>query len=256
MFRIAWAILRPQLEETIRLRRDKIFRIARSSCISSRKQAILGFARSLAMSNEAKLLLLHDELLELPDVSNIINADGLHETVSEGDMQIVKTCALDFGTKRFQEEADLCGAAMLLAFAECGLISSDERVSDCDQDKTSRSFSKADSNVLEHCCALFKYTNMPYRPQTTFSVLLSDHQPWGSGHLVAKCTPDARAILIAKQLAKDLDVLHLTTSDLDLLKDCFVCARCDPIFRKKLDWGGLVRCSCSQVVDMLIKPCP
>lgn len=204
--------------------------------------------------SEVSLLLLHAGLLKLPDVSNILNADGLHGTISEKDKQIIKTSALDLGTKRFQEEVELCEAAMRVAFAECGLLLSDEMASDCNQDKPSTSCSVP--NILVHCCAIFKYTNRTYKPHATFSVLVSDHQPWGSGHLLEKCAPDAQAVLIAKQLAEDLNVIHLTTSDLNSLKDSFVCARCDPIFREKLDWETLVRRTCFQVFAMLIRPCP
>lgn len=238
---IAWATIRPQLEETIRLRRDKTFRVSRSLCLLSREGKIINFAQSIVKSHEAKLLLLHAELLKLPDVSNILNADGLHGSISEKDAQIIKASVLDLGTKRFQEEAELCGNAMMVAFAECGLLPSNETTNDCNQDKSLQNCSMSVSNILEHCCALFKYTDRTYRPYTTFSVLVSDHQPLGSGHLLAECTPDVQAVLIAKKLAEDLNAMHLTTSDLNLLKDCFVCARCDPIFLKKLDWESLVR---------------
>lgn len=253
---LAWATLRPQLEETIRLRKDKMFRIARSQCLSSRRVEVQDFAKSMVKSNEVKLFLLYAELLRLPDVSNIINADGLHNSINEKDMQIIKTSALDLGTRRFQEEGDLCGAAMMVAFAECGLLPSDEMTSNCDQDESSRSASISVSNILEHCCAIFKYANRTYRPQTTFSSLISDLQHWGSGYLLEQCTPDTQTILITKKLAEDMDVIHSTTSELNLFKDGFVCARCDPIFRKRLDWVGLVRCTCSHIITILANPFP
>lgn len=52
--------------------------------------------------------------------------------------------------------------------------------------------------------------------------------------------PSSLAILITKRLAEDLDVVNSTLSELDLLGEAFICARCDPIFRKKLNWQHLV----------------
>lgn len=128
--------MRPQLEETIRLRREK----TRRECANSRRRAILDIARSMVRSNKVKLL-LYDELLELPVVAKIISADGFHKTISEGDIQTVKASVLDLGRKRLQGAADFCGVNMMAAFTECGLIPSDVMTSDCDRDKPSRSSS-------------------------------------------------------------------------------------------------------------------
>lgn len=240
--------MRPQLEETIRLRREK----TRRECANSRRRAILDIARSMVRSNKVKLL-LYDELLELPVVAKNISADGFHKTISEGDIQTVKASVLDLGRKRLQGSADFCGVNMIAAFTECGLIPSDVMTSDCDRDKPSRSSSISAWDIVNHCCAQFKYKNWKYRPPSTFDELLLDHHPEGSGKLYERYSPDTQAILIAKRLAEVLGLLHLSSGELALFKDNFVCARCDPLFRKKMDWQGLVRRTYSQVkYEMLI----
>lgn len=250
VLRIEWAILRPQLEETIRLRREK----TRRECADSRRRTILDIARFMVRSKDFKLL-LYDELLELPAVSKIINADGIHKTISEGDIQKVKASVLDLGTKRLQEAADFCGVNMMAAFSDCGLLPSDVMISDCDRDKLSRSSSVSAWNIVNHCCAQFKYKNWGYRPPSTFSELILDHSPESSEKFYERYSPDKQAILIAKRLAEDLGVLHLSSGELALFNYSFVCARCDPLFRKKMDWQALVRCTCSQdKYEMLISP--
>lgn len=233
--------MRPQLEETIRLRRDK----TRRECPDSRRQVILSIARSMVRSKKVKLL-LYNELLELPVVSNIISVDGLHKTISDGDIQTVKASALDLGTKRLQEAADFFEVNMMTAFTECGLLPSDVMTSDCDQDNPSRSSSISAWNIVNHNYAQFKYKNCRYRPPSTFNELVLHHNPKSPEKLYENFSPGTQVILIAKRLAEDLGVLHLSSAELALFKDTFVCARCDPLFRKKMDWQALVRCTCSQ----------
>lgn len=246
---LAWAILRPQLEEIIRLRREKKFRIARQDCVTSRERAIQEFTLSVLKSNEVKLLLSFEELIQLPEVSKIINADGLDKTISEDDLQVVKTSAIELGTKRKLESVEMCGAAMAAAFVDCGLLPANAMTGDCGEDKPKKHPSISTSNVLEHSCALFTFKDSRFNPsRASFNDLVSLYQSMMMRRMVFEVyAPSLQAILIAKRLAEDLDVVNSTLSELDLLGEAFICARCDPIFRKKMNWQHLVCCGYTRV---------
>lgn len=252
---IDWAKVQPQLEDTIRLRREKKFRIARQECATSREWAIREFALSVLNSTEVKLLLSLEELLQSADILKIINADGLNTMLSEGNFQVVKTNVIELGTKGKQAEAELCGAAMAAAFVDCGI----RLTEDCGEDNPSNHSSISASNVLEHSCALFvlkgsinsralfEFKGLSYiAARASFNDLILSHQPMRV-RLSESYAPNSQAISIAKRLAEDLGVINLTLSELDSLKECFLCVRCNPICRTRMNWQHLVRHAYSRV---------
>lgn len=104
-----WDTLRPQLEEIIRLRRERIQLLSRRQCLSSRTSAIRNVAHSIL--EESKLLFSFSELMHHPVISKIVNANGLEKTISAGSLELIKSSVLESGSQTMKEETEVCGAA-------------------------------------------------------------------------------------------------------------------------------------------------
>lgn len=241
---VGWMKIRPQLEDLILLYREEKHQTARKRCFFSRLTAICEFA--LSVLHEFKLLWSRTELMQHPGVLNILNADGLETTISEGDLEIIKGIVLEHGSKRKQEQIELCGAAMVTAFAECGLPLPGAKAGESAEDKSSRQWPISASNILEHSCAFFekKVHNIgtfALGAIETFDRIASGLQPGDPQNLLDLYAPDTGTIVAAKNLAEGLNIAHLSLSELDLRGNTFVCARCDDS-RTIMNWRKLVRC--------------
>lgn len=242
---VGWRKIRPQLEDLILLYREEKHETARKHCFFSRLRAICEFA--LSVLHEFKLLWSRTELMQHPGVLNILNADGLETTISEGDLEIIKGIVLENGSMRKQEQIELCGAAMVTAFAECGLPLPGAKAGESAEDKSSRQWPISASNILEHSCAFFERKDDKIGffdalgPIETFDRIVSGLQPGDPQNLLDLYAPDTGTILAAKNLAEGLNIAHLSLSELDLRGNTFVCARCDDS-HMIMNWRELVRC--------------
>ncbi|KAH8115098.1 hypothetical protein DFH11DRAFT_1543794 [Phellopilus nigrolimitatus] len=71
-----WKNIRPQLEETIRLRRELRTRLEKERCIKERQRKLAEIAKSFADSEEGKMCcIIHSDLLKLPIAKQILDSD-------------------------------------------------------------------------------------------------------------------------------------------------------------------------------------
>lgn len=195
-----WDTLRPQSEETIRLRRERMQLLSRRQCLNSRTHSIL---------EESKLFLSFSELMHHLVISKIVNANGLEETTSAGVLELIKSTVLELGSQTMKEETEACGSAMATAFAKCGIILPLKH----------SSLSRAD--IFEHSCAFFENYQLPLqlRRVLAFDHLVSCNHIGSIKRLFELYAPDTNAISVSKTLAEGLNVVHLTLSELDLLEE-------------------------------------
>lgn len=114
----------PQLEETIRLRREKKVEIARDHLLQERDGQVKQVAKSFLMSDEGQSCLIpFMTLLQQPDVDRIVHADPLETRISQHDLQVIRQVMHGAGMDTMGQAIARCISSTLDALAELGFSS-------------------------------------------------------------------------------------------------------------------------------------
>lgn len=235
-----WNNIRPQLEETLRLRREKLRRLARAK----RERSVCSQALSVLKSEKGKLCILSfGELLELPLVKEFLEGDSLDATIGEDVSEVIERTIVDIGTRNKGKVEWQAASDLMAAFSGYDLLPSGAQ--------SPAEALPVDLSVLNHSCAFFRgrssYSDgfrsfsdisQEFVEDTKGTYVCADRHP--INYLSELDIPHRRAISVAKRLVEKLDVVNSTMEELQELGNAFICTRCDPLFRRKRSWSSLV----------------
>ena len=215
-----WDAIRPQLEETIRLRRQKRERErTRNACAAA--------AGLLAGLNGRNLLFTRAELIALPVVDEYIKATDMgrygHYLHNEAKQRILKG-AREAGTTIMRAVKEKSNSDMLQAMGQCGFALPGHEA---------RASPRYQHWVLDHCCSFFSYEGAggsgPFSKAIAYlqaNCVKSLNNASMDVMPVSGFNPDIQAIKIAKRLSELLKIDKLSMDQLLNSGDVFSCRRC------------------------------
>ncbi|KAH8113498.1 hypothetical protein DFH11DRAFT_1598996 [Phellopilus nigrolimitatus] len=229
-----WKSIQPQLETTIRLRREKRTQLALERRYKEREAELAPFYKNICDDWEIRVgrfsALTFNEFILLPGVRELIEKD--EGTVSITKNQWDKIEQMVYDAIRQQEcriEKD-CTAFIVSAWEEAGLKSLIERSSG------------ATDKIIYHASAFLSSVPRYGRALVTYKELVAARatpgctRTWPS-HL----PPNPRVTKYANELIRSLGMHDMTTMDkMEEMGAVFVCKCCDPIFHRKMTWKDLV----------------
>ncbi|THH00582.1 hypothetical protein EW145_g7058 [Phellinidium pouzarii] len=240
------------LEETIRLRRENIVRIAKERRISERQNKLIDFVWKFVSSDEGKTCcIIASDFLVLPSVQEVINNDEAGTDIPQKHFDSLKQKVLELSETRIQKIKVKVASSIMRTRLESGLqVISTNKSS---EDIIRGALNYVDSSVtLQHPTSFigkrfdFHFNHLftfPVMMKTLRSCSLRCFQLSHCGYIASmesfRGMPDQSALSIADALYASVDVAS-TLADMEALRDSFVCMRCSPSARKLLSWGELV----------------
>ena len=170
------------------------------------------------------------QLTELPFVADFLKSEDKGATLSEQEQQLLKDKVYELGGLNRREYVTNWEAGMLAAFSDCGLdpiTSIDGR-------------SEKPSNILEHACAFFRYSDEYKHKHLASATEMLDKitsftfrdyyrdvlaKPEGAPLIFEAC-PDVEALKAAKRLSDAIGMSMLSMSEMESFGKIFTCRRC------------------------------
>lgn len=240
---IEWNSIRPELEKTIELRREKKAYAERMKCLNKRKENISLLARSILQSSEgSRANLSFHELIRLPVIKEFIGAEG-HVTIISAEVAwYIRYAMLEIGGARTRALEEKCLSEMYNILSKLEILPSifdstsslrdPVRLLNCSYAIfTDGTCTRSFSGILEsmHNHTERSYINLAYREleaRALYENLLGDQ-------------PDERSITTAKELADMPKNEHPSIMSMELLRSSkFLCQRCS--LGRKYDWLEIV----------------
>ncbi|THH06455.1 hypothetical protein EW145_g4074 [Phellinidium pouzarii] len=239
-----WSNMRPHLEKTICLRREKNAR----NRIKERREKLIKHTETFLGSEKGQVFCMGVlEFLELPLSQEVIHSDEAWAASIQKHWDSLKHSILDFSKSRRQEFAKKAIDKLISARHESGLRDIFASVSSQDGIK------HGPIDILQHPTAFFKLERDigSYRLETFSDSMYT---------LKARCwnefrpgfTPEVNSYLNVGAYLTDRSVLSVTDAlcasvgvtstlyEMEALDIAFVCMRCCPSARYHLPWSGLV----------------
>ncbi|KAH8115088.1 hypothetical protein DFH11DRAFT_144926 [Phellopilus nigrolimitatus] len=239
-----WKNILPQLEETIRLRREKRERFAQT-IKERRRKKLHQLAEGIVWCKEGKACyIVPSEVFELPAAKEFIESDGTKTNIGVAQWLSIKQQMVEFSRVRQREIEEDCVSAIVTARRKAGLPAISTILIESSEDKREIRTGKSKSGgVLQHPTAFFGG-----RCLKQFTGILEDRHEhcrgefrWTRGNQWEPSQPTCNGILYADALYSELDLPSTTMNDMLALGESFVCLRCDPTFRKLMTWIDLVK---------------
>ncbi|KAH8115106.1 hypothetical protein DFH11DRAFT_146450 [Phellopilus nigrolimitatus] len=250
-----WRNIRPQLEETIRLRRELRIRLEREHRFKVRQRELVRIARDFIDSEDGKMCtIVPSELLELPGAKQVLDSEEpsfdipqVHQTTLKQQMvEMSKGRHLKFEEEGSSKVLSTRHAAGLKAFKSTTRNSLEDRPG------KARNDAGGNEDILQHPTTVFKRHEYGEACLAPFSELLEDIRD----HCLRKfdfypgtantrfqwtlCSPSHNGILYAEALYSAVALPFKTMDEMLALGESFICLRCDPINRKLMSWTCLV----------------
>ncbi|THH03238.1 hypothetical protein EW145_g6415 [Phellinidium pouzarii] len=239
-----WKNILPQLEETIRLRREKKALRAKELRIYDRRRNLQGLSHEFVSSDEGRTCcVVYTELVGMSVFQEVVNSDEAGKDISKKDWDLIKQKMLDMSENRTQKLADKAASSLMSTRREFGLpdifpdsLSEEGPVNNAIlQHPTSfienprtrtlelpLTFGASIDHLRKHCS--YYFTSNPR------------HAQWELGK-VARSTlsiADALYASIGAGVASTLD-------GMEALGKSFICMRCSSLTRRCLSWIELVQ---------------
>ncbi|THH03242.1 hypothetical protein EW145_g6411 [Phellinidium pouzarii] len=237
-----WANIRPQLEDTIRLRREKDAMILRNEHIKERQSRLDDLGEDFALSDEGKACCIsYLEFRKHPLYQEVAENDDTGTDPTPEQWKLLKQVMLDLSTvhrHKFTIEA----ASLITRVRKCaGLQGSFASNTSGDSVHGSQYGSVSDA-ILRHPTSFFEDPNSrKLNALCTFSDLLQKRREnYYSDHPIT-LKPTALLLSNANGVYNSLGSGVASTMDgMVALDESFICMRCSPLMRKRLSWTGLV----------------
>ncbi|KAH8115068.1 hypothetical protein DFH11DRAFT_143824 [Phellopilus nigrolimitatus] len=240
-----WKNILPQLEETIRLRREKKTRLEKEQLFKKRQQKLREIAETFVCSESGKTCYVAPaELFKQPLAKQFIESDGTGTDLCEAQWLSIKQQMVEFSKVRQREIEEEYASAIVIARRNAGLPAISTKLMESSEDKRETQTGKSKSDgVLQHPTAFFgsRYLKL-------FTSILEDRHDycwrefrWSRGNQWEHSQPACNGILYADALYSELDLPSTTMDDMLALEKSFVCLRCDPTFRELMTWTDLVK---------------
>ncbi|THG97667.1 hypothetical protein EW145_g7569, partial [Phellinidium pouzarii] len=256
-----WNNIRPHLEDTIRLRREKKARIAKGIRIQERREKLIRLAGTFLESEERQICCIGVfEFLELPLSQEVIHNDESWTVNLRKHWDCLKQNILDFSESRRQKFAEQAASMLISARHESGLHDVFASVSSQDE------VNHGPIDILQHPTAFFKRS--PDNGNFTVATFSSS---WCN--LSRRCLkeyqagqmPGVRMRLDMGVYQTDRSVLSVANAlyasvgvataldELKALDIAFVCMRCAPSERYHHSWHELVHHFYKKIEDFPIE---
>ncbi|THH00583.1 hypothetical protein EW145_g7059, partial [Phellinidium pouzarii] len=243
-----WNNIRPQLEETLRLRQEKLNRIWKEERLKEHRENLIKLVKDFFYSEDGKTCCVAvSAFLKLPLSQEMIRADESWAIVVQTHWNSLKQKMLDLSESRKRSVTEEATYMVVKARAELGLpdISASDSSNDVD-------FGSQLNAILQHPSSVFGDYRLFYSGKClfTFSTALDQLRTsclrsyenrynldsplsWEIGAL------DRSVIRIAEALYTSVGVAR-TLDDMYALDKSFVCMRCAPSTRLRYTWINLI----------------
>ncbi|KAH8118055.1 hypothetical protein DFH11DRAFT_1875223 [Phellopilus nigrolimitatus] len=247
-----WENIRPQLEETIRLRREKKIELEKKL-----RQRRFGYATKELLYSRGSApedyYIVPSELLELPLAKQLFESDQVWTEIPEAQQSYIKQYAIERSNARLLKLEEEGASAIVRARREAGVpaintIASNS--SEPDRELTRNEETKT-QDILQHPTTFFTIWEYGNQCLYTFSEMLEElakhcfselhyfrsNEPfqWALG------TASYNGLRYADALYLDLAIPgSKTMDDMEALGNTFVCLRCHPTCREMKSWRNLV----------------
>ncbi|KAH8116966.1 hypothetical protein DFH11DRAFT_1141796 [Phellopilus nigrolimitatus] len=239
-----WKNILPQLEETIRLRREKRARIAKERRRSERRYKLRKLAEKFVCSESGKTCYVAPvELYKQPLARQFVESDEEGTALSEAQWLSIKQQVVEFSKVRQREIEEEAASALVAARREAGLPAISAISIESSEGKREVQAGEGKSvSVLQHPTAFFGSRDL--KP---FTGILDERHDYchkefdcARGERWVLRQPARNGVLYADALYSELGLPSTTMNDMLALGESFVCLRCDPTVRTLMTWIDLV----------------